>query len=517
MNRKYRAVLISWIAVIALISTACGGSSSSSSSGDAAPKAGGTITVGLEQNWNSMDPLKANSFNSHSVMMAIYDRLFILNPKGKLEPTLATGYTASDDSKTYTVKLRTGIKFQDGTDFNAEAVKINLDRMRDPANGCTCLGNLEDIADVAVQDAQTVVITLSTPNAAFPVEVLADAPGMIVSPAALQKYGTDIANNPVGAGPFKFESQVSGSSVTLKKWDGYYKKGRPYLDGVTFKIINDSDARYASVQSGSVQVAENVFDNYITEAKNDSTLRVDDLGGLGANFIAFQTQSPALKDPEVRRAACMAIDPKAINEALYSGGRRTGIQTPYPAYEKKADGYPSFDPKKAKAAVSKLGGISFELTINNSAENQKLAQALQAQWKAVGINVDIKIVDGPTSIQNSYKHDFQALLYRWQGLFDPDGNAYVFFHSKYATPDKLSRNYTLTNNPDIDKYLDEARQSADPDKRKAAYKSLSSALAQEMPYCYLWTANWYRVTKANVHGLPKTPNSIDVLTDVYVS
>lgn len=517
MSKRYRLITGVWMALFALLATACGGSSSSSSTQTGTPKSGGTLTVGLEQNWNSMDPLKANSFNSHSVMLAIYDRLFILDPAGKLVPTLATGYKASDDLLTYTVTLRTGVKFQDGTDFNAAAVKLNLDRMRDPANACTCLGNVQDIASVTTEGDQTVVIAMSKPNAAFPVEVLADAPGMIVSPAALQKYGADITNHPVGAGPFQFESQVSGSSVTLKKWAGYYKKGRPYLDGVVFKVINDADARYAAVQSGSVQVAENVSDNNLEDAKGNSGLRVDDLGGLGANFVAFQTQTPALKDPAVRSAVCMAINPEAINQALYSGGRQTGLQTPYPAYLKKAKGYPTYDAKKAKATISDLGGLSFVLTVNTSADNQKVAQALQAQWKAAGIDVTIKSVDPATSIQNSYAHDFQALLYRWQGLFDPDGNSYVFFNSKYATPNALSRNYTLTNSTDVDKYLTEGREGKSAATRKSAYQDLADSLAQEMSYCYLWTANWYRVSKSNVFGIPKTPNSIAVLTDAYLS
>lgn len=522
MNRRRSLLLTAVLAIGVMVLGACsgGGGSTSASSASAAPKKGGSLTVGIEGSWVSLDPVKATSYNSYDVLLTMYDQLFDLDKKGDLVPNLAKSEEVSSDGLTYTVKLQTGVKFQDGTPFDAEAAKINLDRARDASTGCTCYGNMQTITSVEAPSPDTLVIKLSQPNAGFPKIVLASNGAIMASPAEIKKG--DLATNPIGTGPFKFDSQVAGSSVTVKAWDGYRQPGRPYLDGVTFKVIPDVDARYASLTSGAINVADNVSNNSLAPAKSDSSLKILPQGALGSTFVMFQVGGDGpLKDPKARAAACMAINPEAINQTLFAGTENTGMESMFPKGSPddpgKVDGYPSYDAKKAKQMVKDLGGLSFKLEIATSPDNVKVAQALVAQWKTAGIDVTIGQTDQPTLVQNAFAHNFEAMLYRWRGAMDPDGNISPWFSSAFATPDKPSTNYNLVSNPKVDELIKQGQSTTDPAARKKIYAQVSEELAKITPYCYLWAADWYRITKTDVYGIPDRPDNIMTLTDAYVN
>lgn len=524
-EKRVWAVATAILAVSVLALSGCsggGGTGSSGSGASAAPKKGGSLTVGIGASWVSLDPIKATTFNSNDVIQTIYEPLLNVDKNGKTSAGLAKSYKVSPDGRTYTLTLQTGVKFQDGTDFNAAAAKVNLDRYRDPKNACTCQATVKTITSVEAPSPDTLVVQLSAPDAAFPVMVLGANAGLMVSPTALTKYGTDYALHPVGTGPFQFDSQVSGNSVTVKRWDGYRVPDRPYLDSITFKVITDQDARYASLTSGAINVADTVSFNSVAPAKADSSLKLLPQGATGTNFVAFQVggQGP-LHDPKARAAACMAINTDAISKALFAGVPTTGVQSPFPVgspYDPgKVPGYPSFNESKAKAAVKTLGGLSFDLESDNTPDNIKTAQALQSQWKAAGIDVSISQKDTTTVVQDIFAHKFQAVLIRWRGSLDPDGNVNIFFSSYLAKPDQPTTNYNLVNDPKVDELIAKARATTDMSKRKAAYKELSEQLASFTPYCYLWNADWYRVVKSNVYGIPVHPDNIMTFTDAYVN
>lgn len=519
MFHKSRIVLIAIVATAALNLTACGGNPSAQGNGQ--PKSGGVLTVGLESPWVSLDPAKVTTFNGLDAQRAVYDGLFTPDPKGKLVPTLATGYDVSEDGLTYTVTLRKGVKFQDGTTLDASAVKRNLDRMRDPATASTSAYNTKAIASVSAPEPNKVVITLAKPSSGFATEVLAGPPGFIVSPAELDKPGADIANKPVGAGPFKFDSQVSGDSLSLVKWEGYWQKDRPYLDGIKFKVISDEEARYASITTNTIQVAVNASTTSVMEAKTNSSVNVEDLGAVGSKFVTFQSQVAPFDNLKARQAASMAIDPEAINKTLFNGLNKSGQQSPFPPghpYDPgKVKGYSAYDLTKAKELVKEIGGLSFTLQIVNRPEDVRTAQALVAQWKVAGIDATIALVDSPTIVVDANNHKYQAMLYRWRGSFDPAGNVNQFFNSATATPSVPSTNVSLTKDLTVDQALAEGEATLDPTARKAAYKKLDEALAAYTPYLYLWAANWYRISATSVYGIPKSPDSVDIYTNAYIS
>jgi ABC-type transport system substrate-binding protein len=306
------------------------GSNPGSGSAPANVTNGGSLTVGLEADWGSIDPLTAGAISSQDVAYAVFDTLLTVQPDGTLKPSLAESYTASPDAMTYTLKLRPGVTFQDGTPFDAAAVKFNLLRVADPKNACPCIADVSPLKSVDTPDSMTVVINLSIPDEAFPTAVLAASAGMMASPTAVQSEGKDFGTHPVGAGPFKFDSEVASNTVTLKAWPGYWDAANRHLDSVTFKVLTDEQARFASLQSGAIQVAENVSATSLKQAQGAAGLTVQDLGALGTNFVAFDMSKPPFNDVRARQAVTYATNPAVIDSALYGGIYDQPLESPWP-------------------------------------------------------------------------------------------------------------------------------------------------------------------------------------------
>ena len=518
MSKKVKAAAL--VVAGALAVSACSASVVPDSE-DAPPQHGGSLVVGLEGSWVSLDPLRATTYVSFSVLQTIYDPLFDLDEKGEVIPNLATGYEVSDDGLVYTVQLEQGVSFQDGTPFDAAAVVTNFDRVRDPANGCSCLGELGVLEEVEAIDDSTVRFTLSRPHAGFPVMVLGGAAGLMGSPRAIEENDGDLAKDPVGTGPFVLDQEVPDNSVRVKAWDEYRDPERPYLDSVEFRVISDSDSRYSSLTSTAIDVADNVSVSWLNDAELNPSLQIRPQGASGSNFVMFQMDEDSpFHDPRARQAACMALDPTLIDEALYGGIRPTGQQSPFPTSGPwdlgEIDGYPSYDPEAAKELVDELGGISFELNFTNSPDNVRIGQALAAQWEVVGIDARVRPMDQPTLVENAFGHNFDAMFYRWRGSMDPDGNVSRWFDSSLATPDAPSSNYNLVSDDELDELMTDAAATSDQDERMDRYRAVSERLAELSPYCYIWGADWNRIMLTNVHGIPDRPDNIMTLRDAYV-
>ncbi|MBS2287898.1 glutathione ABC transporter substrate-binding protein GsiB, partial [Salmonella enterica subsp. enterica serovar Typhimurium] len=200
------------------------------------------VVVAVGSNFTTLDPYDAHDTLSQAVAKSFYQGLFGLDREMKLKNVLAEGYTVSDDGLVYTVKLRTGVKFQDGTDFNAEAVKINLDRASNPENGLKRYNLYKNIASTEVVDPATVKITLKEPFSAF-INILAHPATAMISPAALKKYGKEIGFHPVGTGPYELLTWNQTDFVKVKKFAGYWQQGLPKLDTITWRPVVDNNTR----------------------------------------------------------------------------------------------------------------------------------------------------------------------------------------------------------------------------------------------------------------------------------
>jgi peptide/nickel transport system substrate-binding protein len=475
----------------------------------AAPTAGGTAVFGLEADWHPLDPLRADAVDDADVDYAIYGTLFRISPRGAIEPDLATGYTVSEDGLTYDIALRHGVKFQDGTPFDAAAVKFNLDRELDPKNDCWCRSFISAIASVETKGNDHVILHLKKAYAPLPYALGGIFGGLVASPTAIENYGRDYANHPVGAGPFRFVSQEAGNYVTVERWPGYWRKGGPYLDKVTFRAIPDAQARYSSLLAGSIQSDENAAFREVVAAKQNKSVVVQAIPGLGTTFIMFDVRKPPFDNVVARRTVGFATDFAAIDKGLYHD-LYTPVQSPFPpaswAHQKNVPGYPAYDPAKAKALLKKLGGLAFTLSIVNSPDVLQLAEALQSEWKAAGMHVNIKQEDQVTLINDAHDFGFQAAGYRWRGAFDPALEVTPFFACN------ASFNHSGLCDKPLDALLQQGVAERDKAKRLAIYHQVDARLAELFPYDFLYAADWWRLHTPKLHGIPPMPdNALDLV------
>src|SRR5436190_19312880 len=266
-----------------------------------AQKKGGTLTVGLELDIPGFDGLKVGVYDTAANIAAslILETLVRLDDSGKPAPGLAVSWTHSDDFRTWTFKLRQGVKFHDGTPFNAQAVAWTFARLKDPKNNCRCAFYLANILKVEATDDSTLVYSLKDPSVDFPAILTRPTESNTVhSPAAIQAKGDDYNRNPVGTGPFVLKSFTAGDRLVVERNPDYWDKGKPYLDRVVLRPLPDSQSRFASLKSGETDLvwADEYEADNIQRAQKDPTLQVLSYGGSGATVALFNTKVEPLDD-----------------------------------------------------------------------------------------------------------------------------------------------------------------------------------------------------------------------------
>lgn len=448
-----------------------------------APDADDTLVFALESDFPSLDPLRVSHISERQVALAIMDPLFDLGPDGELQPVLATGIEALDGGRRYRVHLRDGVRFHDGAPFDADAVVANLDRLRDPANACRCLPLLDNVETVRAVDARTVDFQMRTPDAALPA-VLADAPGLMLSPASLDD---DPGRHPVGAGPFRLVTWQQGHRIVVERNPDYWRPGLPKLERVEFRPLANEDSRQAALLAGDVHVMQSPHPRFAAQYAEHPRFTVMTAAGLGSYFLMMNTREPPFDDVRVRRAIARATDRPLFAGALFHDqypvaesllGPGSWAHAPVPDY-------PDFDPAEAQRLLDDYGQpVAFELSVLNSPFAVLSAQALQEMWAPLGIEVRIRPMEGARFLRDAINHQFQMAFFRFAGRPDPDLNLYRAFHSRYA--DRPSSNYTRFADPQMDALLARGRAAMDRDERAAVYRDISTLLAEKVPYLFLF-------------------------------
>src|SRR6195952_2749961 len=440
-----------------------------------AQKAGGTLTVGLELDIPGFDPLKVGVYDTAALTAssAIFDTLTTLDDKGVAQPKLALSWTHSDDFKTWTFKLRPGVKFHDGTPFNAEAYKANFDRQKDPANKCRCAFYIAGVKDVQAPEEYTVVYNLNDPSVNFPaILTIQSSNNAVQSPTAWKTKGDDYNRNPVGTGPYILKLWTAGDRMVLEKNPDYWNKGHPYLDRIVLKPLPDAQSRFARLQSGEADfVRDDEYDaGNIQKAQKDSKMKVHAYAGSGASVYAFNTKVAPFDDVRVRQALVMAIDRKKMSQAITNGLARP-TTNPYGdgSWVKcKDDGALPTDIEKAKTLIKDYGKpVDFKMLVTATPRGRNIGQVLQQFWKQVGANMEIEQVDQATIVPRAFQRQFQLTPWRIVDLADPDPQMYANFHTGSAV---ALANYS---NPELDRLLDNAHVTADPAKRTEDYCAVS--------------------------------------------
>ena len=472
-----------------------------------AQKQGGSLTVALELDIPGFDPLKVGVYDTAALTAAaaIFETLTARDDTGKAVPKLAIAWSSSADYKTWTFKLRPGVKFHDGTPFNAEAVKANFDRQKDPANKCACAFYIAFINRLEATDDLTVVYHLNDPSLNLPqIIALPSSNNAIHSPTAWKTKGDEYNRNPVGTGPYVLKSWTAGDRMVLERNPNYWNPSTQHLDRITLKPTPDALSRFASLQSGEADVVwddEYDFDN-IKKAKNDARFKVHTYAASGAQVYAMNTKVAPLDDVRVRRALVMAIDRRKMSQAI-TGGLGRPATNPYGdgswvKCKGNSDGALPYDPAKAKALLAEYGKpVEFKTIVTATPRGRMVGQVLQQFWKQVGAKMEIEQIDQATIVPRAFKRQFQITPWRIIDLADPDPQMYANFRT--GSPVALA-NYS---NPELDKLLERARVTADVKRRIDDYCEASRIINSEAIWFWTFQNTYYAIAKAKVKGIPK--------------
>ena len=465
--------------VLAIALAACGSGGSTSTSGSATPHAGGSLTVLLGTGYNGdwpagLDPAtNINGAADQSQMNAIFGQLFELGAGGKIIDDLATGYSASADGKTFTINLRPGVKFTDGTPFNAQAVVWNINR--DLKSPCTCKPTWP-VTSVTAQGDNAVVISLSRPYGALINTIFDSTANWIASPTALQKMGEKAFSlKPVGAGPFIVVSDTLSSVLVVKRNPNYWQKGRPYLDTLTFKSVGGGDeAAYEAMLAGEGQVYENMSTPaLLKQAKQHFT--VTNQLSTSPYDLQLNTASPPFNNILAREAIYYATDFTPILQHIFSNLYPQTQSFTGPGglcYQPKVPGYRTYDLAKAKALVKQVGGINVDLGTINILVAKETTEALQTEWAKAGIKTTIHAYDLATLIQQFVSHKWQAMI-QTAGSYDPAAGVGVGFRFSSLSP------FSGVHDPKLDAMLNSAAATLDTASRCQLYSQAAKYISDQ--------------------------------------
>ncbi|MBI3825953.1 MAG: peptide ABC transporter substrate-binding protein [Candidatus Rokubacteria bacterium] len=482
-----------------------------------APKKGGTLRVGFYIEAATMDPHLSGSKIDRQVYHNIYEPLVTLDVRLGIKPGLAESWT-QPDVRTLVFKLRRGVKFHDGTDFNAEAAKFNFNRMKTEPKSVR-KGEVASIDSVDVVDPYTIKINLKRPDAAL-LATLTDRAGMMVSPKVIQERGSELERNAKGAGtgPFEFVEWVKDDHLVIKRNEAYWnKQGGPYLDRIRYRPIPDDTVKLQSLQAGEIDVMDYVAPRDVAAVKADRNIVVVDVPSLAAFSYQLNTTRPPFNAKALRQAVAYSLDLDQIVKGVWLnvGVPANGPVPPSSwAYDRTIPPIKR-DLARAKAKLAEGGqpnGFGFTMTTANIPINIQEAEVIQAQLGEAGIAMKIKLVDAATQLANGNSRNFDMISYQWSGRPDPDGNSYQFFKTTPGT----SLNWSGISNPQIDALLDRTRETFNAAERKKLFSDLTRILQDELPMIYIVHPIEPKAFAPRVQGYEPIPDGMMRFKDVWL-
>jgi peptide/nickel transport system substrate-binding protein len=466
--------------------------------------AGGELKVGLESGVSTLDPaLNLAQPADKDIALTIYDPLINFDKDGKFVPFLAETVTNTDDLKSYTMKLHKGVKFHDGTDFNADSVIKHFERMIDPATKSNWASSATDYGVPTKVDDYTVTWNFKTASIGF-LNDMAGQMGYIPSPTATAKDSAGFGLAPVGTGPFKMTKFESGGQVVVEKNPTYWRKAEngdtlPYLDKITFNGIPDSGKRLTAVQNGEVDLIQTADTATVVKAEK-AKLKVQRVSGSSSTIVMFNNKKAPTDDVKVRQAMSYATNKKEINDIVYDGARTESYSAfaPDSPYFNKSVTAPKYDPEKAKALLKEYGKpVDIVLECIPSPEADQILQLVKQQWEAVGMKVTLKSQEQGAYVTRMFSKvgDWTTACFRNNHFIEPDQ-----IRAGLTTDDKA--NIIFYGNPEMDKLFNEGRSTSDFAKRKAAYDKVQELLAKDVPTITTLYDIFGQISTDKVFGVP---------------
>jgi len=479
-------------------------------SSEASVRAETTLRIGLSDDPDILDPSLARTYIGRIVFAAFCDKLFDIDEKLNIVPQLALSHETSADGKEVTIKLRPGVKFQDSEPLNAEAAKFSIERhMTLPTSFRK--SELASVDHVEVVDPLAIKLVLKAPFAPL-ISQLTDRAGMMLSPKAVKEEGDKFGLHPVCAGPYKFVERVAQDRMVFEKFADYWNKDNVFIDRIVFLPINDATVRLANLKSGSLDLVERVLATDLKDVRSDPKLVLSttpSLGyqGLTINIANDKNKGALSQSEKVREALELSIDREALNQVVFNGEFTPGNQwiSPTHPYYQQAFPIPKRDVAKARALLKEAGvalPVSVDYMVSKGAETEAVAQVVQSMAAEAGFDLKIRVVEFATTFKQSQAGEFQIFQIDWSGRIDPDGNSYIFMHSK------APQNDGGYSNPEADKLMEDGRLTGDFARRKAIYEKLTKILLNDEPIIYLYHRKYLFAQSDRLEGFKPMPDGI---------
>ncbi|MBV7509447.1 glutathione ABC transporter substrate-binding protein [Bacillus sp. sid0103] len=504
------------VVISAVLVVGCSSKESSGEKKEGSKKEDKEMVIAVNENFISMDPHNTGDTNSNSVQSAMLEGLLGFDAEGKITPKLAETYSVSDNALEYTFKLRKGVKFHDGEQFNAAAVKANYERiMKDDSlrlnsRGFNLITNIQTINDDEIK------ITLKEPYAGMLTRFVS---AKLLSPKLLAEGKDKIGKNPVGTGPFKFVEWVQGDHLTVERFDGYWEKA-DRVKKITYKPVPENGSRVAMLKTGEAQVIYPLPSQNLKELESNADVKVEKIPSTIARYVSINTMKKPFNDPRVRQALNYAVDKDAFINVV-NAGLGLPLDSIIPSktlYYTKQEEYKQ-NIEKAKQLLKDAGykkGFKAEIWGNTNSDTMKGMQFIQQQLKAIGVDLQIKSMEEGTLSDEIFRAQkpedakLQMWYVSWSAYPSDTTNATKpLFYGGSFPPDGANTAYY--KNDQVDKWIEEVNKTGDTTKLAEIYSNIQSTIYKDAPWIFLGVDEILDGKRANVEGVNITPDGgIDV-------
>ena len=477
-----------------------------------------TLRIGIAEDPNLLDPAQSGTLGERFVFASLCDKLVDISPKGELVPFLATSWTLSPDQKQLTMTLRKDAVFHDGEKLDAAAVQFNIDRAKNLPESKR-KQELAPVASVDALDEFTVRFNLAQPFSPLLAQ-LSDRAGMIVSPkAAKAMKPADFANHPVCSGPYTFQQRIPQERIVVRKFPNYWNAANAHFDEVQYLTMPDAVVRFANVQSGQLDIAERIQPTDLARGQGDARLKMYSVPSLSYNHLHINTNkpprnnTPLAQNPKLREALDLAIDRKALVQAVSNGVFLPGNQLEPPTSQWYVKEFPvqGRNIERAKQLVKEAGftTVPVNLQILNATLDLQIAQIVQAMARDAGFDIKIEAQETGTAVARYFAGDFELFGGLWSGRVDPDGNIPTFLACD------AGQNFSKWCNADFDRLINAARATSDFQQRYDDYKEATKIYQMDRPTIPIFHQVWVFAASAKLQGF--TPYVDDIVRPVGLS
>jgi peptide/nickel transport system substrate-binding protein len=519
MSRRF-VLQAGGVSALGLLIAACGGSTSTGGQPGAGaagtPVRGGDLVFAMSMNITTLDPAFSQNTSERFAYYVMYNTLVAYDKDFNIVPELAERWETSKNGKTLTLHLRQGVKFHDGTPFDANAVKWNLERILDKKTNSPLRGSLTPPLDaVKVVDDATVELNLATAWRPL-LAALGERPGFMVSPTAVQKYGKDYGLHPVGTGPFQFVSFTQDSELKLKRFQGYWNADKIYLDSITFKNTPEQQVQLTMLRTGEAHISDAITPQLALTIQGNSSVAIKE--APTGNWFALQMDcdKPPFSKPELRQAIAYATNREGVKSAIFRNKARvaagpTGIGWAYstsnttPIY--------AYDLNKAKQLVQQAGAEGLAVDYINSSDSgyQTVAQLLQSDYSNIGLKLKVGTVPGSDYYTEVVSDKINWSVTKWTPRADPDGLLRILLHSNG------SQNTTGYSNPEVDRLLDQAAGISDHAQAAKIYQQIQQIVEKDAPYVWVVWPDDLVPHSSKLGGVTLYPDSVYRLREMWIS